>query len=166
MTSNYFWQYIAGYTVANLWRYPIRHRITKSSALELSVYFSLWMKKIKLLPKCCIFKVLQYRIKLQRSAFITLCLGVHSNICLFDLILYVPLTSFQLNRYRPSWVEPVLSLDKCVLLKDHDTVTPVRLKPAAPLSWVKHSTTKPLPSHSIRMDCVISDSCYKVYTTF
>ena len=28
---------------------------------------------------------------------------------LFDLILYVPSTIFQLNRYGSSWVEPVLS---------------------------------------------------------
>ena len=40
-------------------------------------------------------------------------------VCLFDLILYIPSTIFQLNRDRSSWVEPVLSLDKCVLLKDH-----------------------------------------------
>ena len=30
-------------------------------------------------------------------------------VLLFDLILYVPSTIFQLNRDRPSWVEPVLS---------------------------------------------------------
>ena len=30
-------------------------------------------------------------------------------LCLFDLILYVPLTIFQLNRDGSSWVEPVLS---------------------------------------------------------
>ena len=30
-------------------------------------------------------------------------------VCLFDLILYVPSTNFQLNRDRSSWVEPVLS---------------------------------------------------------
>ena len=30
-------------------------------------------------------------------------------ICLFDLILYVPSTIFQLNRDGSSWVEPVLS---------------------------------------------------------
>ena len=42
-----------------------------------------------------------------------------------------------------SWVEPVLSWDKCVLLKDHNAVTPVRLKPAALRSRVKHSTTEP-----------------------
>ena len=44
-------------------------------------------------------------------------------------------------------VEPVLSKDKCVLLKDHNAVTPVRLKPAAPWSRVKHSTTEALRSH-------------------
>ena len=31
------------------------------------------------------------------------------NFCLFDLILYVPSTIFQLNRDGSSWVEPVLS---------------------------------------------------------
>ena len=65
---------------------------------------------------------------------------------LFDLIIYVPWTIFQLNRDGSSWVEPVLSMDKCVLLKDHNAVTPVRLKPAAPLSQVIHSTTEPLHS--------------------
>ena len=65
---------------------------------------------------------------------------------LFDLILYVPSTIFQLNRDGSSWVEPVLSYDKCVLLKDHNAVTPVRLEPAASQSRVKHSTTEPLRS--------------------
>ena len=69
-----------------------------------------------------------------------------SGFCLFDLILYVPSTIFQLNRDRSSWVEPVLSWDKCVLLKDHNTVTLVRLEPAASWSRVKHSTTEPLRS--------------------
>ena len=40
------------------------------------------------------------------------------NVDLFDLILYVPSTIFQLCRDRSSWVEPVISSDKCVLLKD------------------------------------------------
>ena len=31
--------------------------------------------------------------------------------CLFDLILYIPSTIFQLNRDESSWVEPVLSKD-------------------------------------------------------
>ena len=30
-------------------------------------------------------------------------------VCLFDLILYLPSTIFQLNRDGSSWVEPVLS---------------------------------------------------------
>ena len=74
------------------------------------------------------------------------------------LILYVPSTIFQLNRDGSSWVEPVLSLDKCVLLKDHNAVTPVRLEPAAPLFRVKHSTTEPLPSlgHYKEHFCVIN----------
>ena len=50
-------------------------------------------------------------------------------ICLFDLILYVPSTIIQLNR---DGVRQVLSWDKCVLLKDHNPVTSVRLEPAAP----------------------------------
>ena len=48
-------------------------------------------------------------------------------VCLFDLILYVYSTIFQSNRVGSSCVEPVLSWDKCVLLKDHNAVTPVRL---------------------------------------
>ena len=64
----------------------------------------------------------------------------------FDLILYVPSTIFQLYRDGSSWVEPVLSWDKCVLLKDHNAVRLVRLEPAAPRSRVKHSTTEPLRS--------------------
>ena len=71
---------------------------------------------------------------------------VGSSFVLFDLILYIPSTIFQLNRDGSSWVEPVLSSDKCVLFKDHNTVTPVRLESAAPGSQVKHSTTEPLPS--------------------
>ena len=65
---------------------------------------------------------------------------------LFDLILNVPSTIFQLNRDGSSWFEPVLSYDKCVLLNDHNAVTPVRLEPAAPRSRVQHSTTEPLRS--------------------
>ena len=71
-------------------------------------------------------------------------------VCLFDLILYVPSTIFQLNRDGSSWVEPVLSYDKCVLLKDHNAVTLVRLEPAALRSRVKHCTIEPLHSLSCR----------------
>ena len=72
-------------------------------------------------------------------------------VCLFDLILNVPSTIFQLNRDGSSWVEPVLSLDKCVLLKDHNAVKPVRLEPAAPRSQIKHSTTEPLRFHFVAL---------------
>ena len=74
-------------------------------------------------------------------------------IVLFDLILYVPSTIFKLNRDGSSWVEPVLSLDNCVLLKDHNAVTPVRLEPAALRSRVKHSTTEPLRSLTVYYVC-------------
>ena len=59
---------------------------------------------------------------------------------------FVPSTIFQLKRDRSSLVEPVLSYDNCVWLKDHKAVTPVRLEPAALRSRVKHSTTEPLRS--------------------
>ena len=39
-------------------------------------------------------------------------------VCLFDLILYVPVKFFSVISDGSSWVEPVLSKDKCVLLKD------------------------------------------------
>ena len=65
---------------------------------------------------------------------------------LFDLILFVPSTIFQLYRGRSSWIEPVLSYDKCVVLKDHNAVTSVKLEAAAHMSRVKHSTTEPLCS--------------------
>ena len=65
---------------------------------------------------------------------------------LFDLIVYVPSTIFQLYRDGSSWVEPVLSWDKCVLLKDHNAVMPVRLEPTALWSRVKHFTTEQLRS--------------------
>ena len=37
---------------------------------------------------------------------------------LFDLILYAPVNNFSVMSDGTSWVEPVLSKDKCVLLKD------------------------------------------------
>ena len=61
--------------------------------------------------------------------------------CLFDLILYVPSTIFQLNRDGISWVEPVLSLDKCVLLKDNNAMTPARLEPSVSSQTLYHLAT-------------------------
>ena len=73
---------------------------------------------------CCKFQNIEYA---PAKQLLNACF-----ICLFDLILYVPSTIFQLNREGPSWVEPVLSYDKCVLLKGHNAMTPVRLEPVAP----------------------------------
>ena len=80
-------------------------------------------------------------------------MGLFVSVC---LILYIPSTIFQLHRDVFSWVEPVLGKDKCVLLKDHNAVTPVRLEPATSLSRVKHSTTEPL--RSLRMG-LMGKSC-------
>ena len=90
---------------------------------------------------------------------------IYTGLRLFDLILYVPSTIFQLNRDGSSWVEPVLSWDKCVLLKDHNPVTPVRLEPAAPLSRVKHSTTEPLCSliHRFRITKFLSKKIVNIF---
>ena len=82
-------------------------------------------------------------------------------ICL--MILYVPSTIFQLNRDGSSWVEPVLSWDKCVLLKDYNAVTLVRLEPAAPRSRVKHSTTNRIFWKSY-LSCIEFTNTYSIYT--
>ena len=85
-------------------------------------------------------------------------------LCLFDLLLYVPSTIYQLNRDGSSWVEPVLNQDKCVLLKDHNAVTPVRLEPAASRSRVKCSTTEPLCSQN--QHCILEPSWGKSVLKF
>ena len=86
-------------------------------------------------------------------------------VCLFDLILYVPSTIFQLNRDGSSWVEPVLSQEKCVLLKDHNVVTLVRPEPATPRSRVKHSTTEPLRSQYKSWPRFLFDKCWPRWAT-
>ena len=60
-----------------------------------------------------------------------------------------PINTLSVTQGWSSWVEPVLSKDKCVMLKDHNTMTPVRLESAAPWSRVKHSTSEPLRSLEI-----------------
>ena len=64
---------------------------------------------------------------------------------MYDLILYVPSTIFQLYRVGSSLVEPVLARTNvsCSRTQRSD---PVRLEPAASRSRVKHSTTEPLRS--------------------
>ena len=68
--------------------------------------------------------------------------------CLFDLTLYVPVNIFSV---MSGWV--VLGLTRTAqwymcFAKGHNTVTPVRLEPAAPLFRVKYSTTEPLCSQN------------------
>ena len=53
-------------------------------------------------------------------------------VCLFDLILYVPSIIVQLYRDGSSWVVPVLSWVKCVLLKDHNAVLPGEARTRGP----------------------------------
>ena len=67
--------------------------------------------------------------------------------------LFVCLILFFTSHQGSSWVEPVLSKDYCVLLKDKNAVMPVRLEPATSRSRVKHSTTEPL--HSLWV-CTVS----------
>ena len=84
--------------------------------------------------------------------------SLSTTLILFDVILYVPSTTFQLHRDGSSWVEPVLSQDKCVLLKDHNAVMPVRLDSAASRSRVKHSPTEPLHSPNYFTSLVLSST--------
>ena len=72
-------------------------------------------------------------------------------LCLFCLIWFYTSQStvFQLCGDGTSWVEPVLSKDKCVLLKDMMQWCQWGSNPglpATPRSWVKHSTTE-LPQY-------------------
>ena len=62
--------------------------------------------------------------------------------CLFDLILYVPVNN--LFSYIGGIFLRLTSTKQgsMCLAQGHNTVTPVRLEPAAPLSKVKHSTTE------------------------
>ena len=46
---------------------------------------------------------------IERVSDKSMCFCSKPFVCLFDLILYVPSTIFQLNRDGSSWVEPVLS---------------------------------------------------------
>ena len=65
---------------------------------------------------------------------------------LFDLVLYIPSTIFQLcwdgSELFLGWASTKLGL--MCLAQGYITVMPVRLQPVAPRSWVKNSTTEPL----------------------
>ena len=57
---------------------------------------------------CKIFYLRTYTDE-EQTTVVTGRLQINSEFCLFDLILYVPSTIFQLNRDGSSWGEPVLS---------------------------------------------------------
>ena len=67
-------------------------------------------------------------------------------ICLFGLILYVPVKnlSVMLGRVFLGWISTKQGL--ICLAQGHNVVTTVGLEPAAVRSLVKHSTTEPLRS--------------------
>ena len=65
-------------------------------------------------------------------------------VCLFDSLRPINNLSVKQGQIFRGWTSTKLG---CVLLKDHNAVTLVRLEPAAPRSWVKHSTNEPLHSH-------------------
>ena len=75
----------------------------------------------------------------------------HVYLCIVSTNLYHDTSFVWLDFLRPinnlSVKQGRVFLDKCVLLKDHNAVTPVRLEPTALRSRVKHSTTEPLRSH-------------------
>ena len=112
----------------------VSHHIQLETGLKLVIFcrndvvLNDWLKEHDFLS-CNIF---EDKISMRHALIMFILFGCL--FVLFDLILYVPSTLFQLNRDGSSWVEPLLSWDKCVLLKDHNAVMPVRLEPAAPRS--------------------------------
>ena len=65
-------------------------------------------------------------------------------VCLFDMILYVPINNLSV---MSGWVFLSLTSAKLGLMclaQGHNAVMPVRLEPAALRSAVKHSITEPL----------------------
>ena len=62
------------------------------------------------------------------------------------------------------WTSTTLGL--MCLAQGHNTVTPVRLKHAAPQSRVKHSTTEPLRSHLVVTDCTHKSRAMKARPNF
>ena len=60
---------------------------------------------------------------------------------LFCLILYIPVNNLSVISGRVFLGSASTKQGLMCLAQGHNTVTPVRLEPAAPLSQVKHSTT-------------------------
>ena len=65
------------------------------------------------LQETAAFSAMEKNVQLKRIIAVEIIL-----FCLFNLILYVWVNYFSVMSDRSSWVEPVLSKDKCGLLKD------------------------------------------------
>ena len=68
----------------------------------------------------------------------------------FVFILYIPVNNFSVmsGMGLPGLNQYICTKQRITFLaQGHNTVTPVRLKPTAPRSRIKYSTTKPLCSH-------------------
>ena len=70
-------------------------------------YVNFRFQMLRLLSKFNLFRNLNF-MKIINNV-INASFTKHDSVSLFDLILYVPSTIFQLNRDGSSWVEPVLS---------------------------------------------------------
>ena len=109
-----------------------------------------WCENTKILPYKCDIVTAIIRLLRPSLHILTVNQYMHGIISLtnvlFDLILYVPSTIFSVIKGLPGLNQYLARIN--VLVQGHNTVTPVRLKPVAPLSRDKHSTTKPLRSNS------------------
>ena len=65
------------------------------------------------------------------------------------LQIYIPCNSRSFSSSSSSCSSSIFVVDTWVLLKDHNVVTPVRLKPVASRSRGEHSTTEPLRSRVV-----------------
>ena len=98
------------------------------------------------------------RLTLFNSSLTATCVFV----CLFDLILYVPVNNLLVKSGRVflGWTSTKLGL--MCLAQGHNAVTPVRLEPAAIWSRVKHSTTdhRATALPYCNMQWIITNYCY------
>ena len=78
---------------------------------------------------------------------ISFIIPILSIVCLFDLILLLPINNLSVIKGQVFLGRTSTKLGLMCLTHGHNAVTPVRLDPVAPRSPVKHSTTEPLRSH-------------------
>ena len=79
-------------------------------------------------------------------------------LCLFVFLFF---TSHDIGTGLPGLIRTSTKLGLMCLAQDHNTVTPVRLEPAAPRTRVKHSTTEHCAPSFFVVKLIISDNLYK-----